>query len=79
MSVDYLARITKIEAAIDATLGTQTTRLTAQGETVEFANKTYDELMRMLRDAKAGAVRAGQMTRAEAGLGGAVRVRTFAT
>jgi hypothetical protein len=77
MAVDYLERIAKIEAAIDASLGTQATRMTAGGETVEFAHLSYDQLQKMLRDTKAAAVRAGQLTAAAAGLGGAVRIRTF--
>jgi hypothetical protein len=77
MAVNYLDRITKIETAIDACIGGSTTRLSAGGESVEFSAMTYDQLLKMLRDAKIGAVRAGQMSASEAGLGGAIRVRTF--
>lgn len=77
MAVDYLARISAIEAAIDACIGGSTTRLSAGGESVEFAAMSYEQLLKMLRDTKIAAVRAGQMSSAEAGLGGAIRVRTF--
>lgn len=77
MAVNYLTRIASIEAAIDACIGGSTTRLSAGGESVEFAAMSYEQLLKMLRDAKVAAVRAGQMTAAEAGLGGAVRVRVF--
>ncbi len=62
MAVDYLARISAIEAAIDACIGGSTTRLSAGGESVEFAAMTYEQLNKMLRDTKVAAVRAGQMT-----------------
>lgn len=77
MAVDYLARIARIETAIDASIGTQATRLSGGGESVEFANVSYADLQKMLRDAKAAAVRAGQMSRAEAGLGRAIPIRVF--
>jgi vancomycin permeability regulator SanA len=77
MAVDYLARIDRIEAAIDALATGGVARLSAGGESVEYRDVSYNDLQKMLRDAKAGAVRAGVMTASAAGLGGAVFVRPF--
>jgi vancomycin permeability regulator SanA len=77
MAVDYLARIDRIEAAIDAFATGGVSRLSAGGESVEYRDVSYADLQKMLRDAKAGAVRAGVMTASAAGLGGAMFVRPF--